>query len=120
MKGSDALAGGRGKTEMQPGLRVGPHRALAEADPELNRILAISERRIARAEARIAERLEGGVIKGFRFGDIANADRNVIDHLIVSILVARGIPRRIGGAALKNPMPPCPFHRLGKIAMFGS
>src|SRR5439155_11918586 len=80
VKGVDGFAVGRAETDMQPGALVGFYRALGGADPERNRVASIAERCRALAEAGIAEWRQGGVVEPLRRGDVAYADRDMVEH----------------------------------------
>src|SRR6185503_225503 len=54
--------------------------ALGGADPQRHAILAVAERARGLAQACVAERFQGCVVEPLGLGDVANADREVIEH----------------------------------------
>ena len=65
---------------MQSGFRILGDRRVREVDPKADGAVAVAERVVARAEPAEAERPQRRVVEGARARDVANADRNVIEH----------------------------------------
>src|SRR5215208_1789969 len=80
MEGVDAFARRRRKAEMQARFLVRRHRAQGGADPQRDRVAPIAERAFALVQTSIAERLQRRVVEALRLGDVADADREVVDH----------------------------------------
>src|SRR6516225_272735 len=91
-----ATARRRRKTDVQARFFVGRTRTLRGADPERGPTLPVAEGPLDLDEARVAERLEHCVIEAFRGGDVADTDRDMVDHGFCSLLVRRcyriGVP----------------------------
>src|SRR6187399_1912678 len=82
VKRRDALARRRIEAEVQAGRGVGRDRLVAGRNPQRDRILAVAERGVAGAEAGVAERIQCRVVEPLGAGDIAHADRNMIEHVV--------------------------------------
>src|SRR4029077_19316235 len=84
VEGVHALWRRSGETEVQAGLHIGRHRVRRRTDPERDRSAPVAQRVLALAEALVTERLERRVIEALGRGDIADADRDMADHLVCS------------------------------------
>ena len=85
------LPGGEAKVQARP--RVVGDRTLGGIDPETDAFLAVTERALVGAEASKSQRLQRRVVKALGLRDVANADRNMIDHFLFSIFVGAGSPK---------------------------
>src|SRR5580692_9793325 len=96
------------KGDMQARLFVGRNGVLRGTDPERGSSLSIAEGALDLDQAYIAERFERRVVEAFRGGDVADTDRNVIDHGFCSLLVGRccgmsgSCPARLKGPSGKR------------------
>jgi hypothetical protein len=65
---------------MQAGLGVRRNGMRARENPERGGVMSVAERSLVLAQARVAERGQGGVVEAARGGDVADADRDVVEH----------------------------------------
>src|SRR5262249_7227241 len=50
------------------------------AEPQRHALLAVAQRALAVAQPRIAERFQRGIVERLGAGDVADADRNMVEH----------------------------------------
>src|SRR5271170_3401867 len=81
MERRDARPVRGGKAEMQARLRVVGDRTLGGTNPESDAFLAVAQRALVGAETGKSKRLQRRVVKALGLRDVANADRNVIQHM---------------------------------------
>src|SRR6185312_9898379 len=90
--------------EMQAGPRVRRHRLGHRTDPVDDCLIAIAQRVRALAHAGVAKWRERRVVETFRPGDVAHADRDMIEHLS-NLLVMTTITHRSGVPGTPPPAP---------------
>src|SRR6185437_7790876 len=81
VEGIDRGPAGRGEADMQSRFHVGLHRALGRVEPERCAALAIAERSRAVGEQPIAQRLQRRVVEAPRGGNVANPERDMVEHV---------------------------------------
>src|SRR5208282_6526512 len=64
-------------------------RRVCDADPKSDGLLAVAERVLAVAQPLVADRLERPVVERLRPGDVADADRDMVEHARVLLLLGR-------------------------------
>lgn len=69
---------------MQAGFCLRRHWTVGSGSPEGDPILAVTQRILALAKARIAERPQRGIVKPLRPANITNANRYMINHGFIS------------------------------------
>src|SRR5579872_2085933 len=70
----------RGEAEVEPRVGVFGNGALRLEDPEARGLFAVAERRLVGTQTRESKRLQRRIVKRLGLRDVANADRNVIEH----------------------------------------
>src|SRR5208337_4583344 len=85
----DALAIGGREADMQSRVRIVGDRRVCDADPKSDGLLAVAERVLAVAQPLVADRLERPVVERLRPGDVADADRDMVEHARVLLLLGR-------------------------------
>src|SRR6185312_7836103 len=96
------------EAEVQSRARIGRNRPVGRVDPQRRRIGAVAERSGRVAQAPVAERLQGGVVEALARRDILGADRNVVDHGLLSGHELNGLSS--GSKVMRRAL-----SRLGKI-----